>query len=93
MDSSAIVCLMHQLLKSKEKQKTFTAYSEDPRLDEREYAQAVIDRTGVKSYSVTPSADGLLENLSHMLWIMDEPFFPQVNMYNGLSLKKLTRKR
>ena len=77
LDSSSIVCLAHRLLQqagSTERQHTFTAYSTVAALDERPYAAAVIDKTGVLPTFVAPDGDMLMERLASMAWTQDEPY-------------------
>lgn len=77
LDSSAIVCLMHDLLKEQGGsggQQTFTAYSEGGGFDERPYAREVIAATGVDPYFVSPKLDELFSDLGRIAWHQDEPF-------------------
>lgn len=75
LDSSAIVCLAHQLVGgSAERLKTFTAASEEARFDETSYVKAVIEKTGVESHVVTPRSEDLFSSLSSLVWHQDEPF-------------------
>lgn len=75
LDSSAIVCLAHQLLGgSSERLKTFTACSEEARFDETSYVDEVVRKTRVDSYKVTPRAKDLFGSLSSLVWHQDEPF-------------------
>lgn len=76
LDSSAIVCLVHGLLKGQGggKQQTVTAYSETMPYDERPYAREVIAATGVTSHFVCPDLNGLFDDLGRIAWHQDEPF-------------------
>ncbi len=75
LDSSTIVCMAAECLKdSKEQLITFTAGSEVSRFDEREYVDAVIQKTGVDSRVVIPRSDELFNSLSDLIWHQDEPF-------------------
>ncbi|MBL8377374.1 MAG: asparagine synthase (glutamine-hydrolyzing) [Burkholderiales bacterium] len=77
LDSSAIVCLAHRLLANegaRARQLTFTAYSDDARLDERPYASAVVAQTGATANYVKPEPGDLLETLHRLAWHMDEPY-------------------
>lgn len=77
LDSSAIVCLTHALLKAQNGgggQQTFTAYSETGRYDERPYAREVIAATGVHPHFVSPKLDDLFSDLGRISWHQDEPF-------------------
>ncbi|MEO7962881.1 MAG: asparagine synthase (glutamine-hydrolyzing) [Gemmatimonadaceae bacterium] len=77
LDSSSIVCLVHrelQLTPGAPQQRVFTAVAEEAALDERKWADAVVESTGVASWSVRPDADGLLDSLDKLTWHQDEPF-------------------
>lgn len=76
MDSSAIVCLMHDLLRgeSKSAQMTFSSCFDDPRFDERPFIRCVAEKTGARSVEVFPSADDLFAHLEDLVWHQDEPF-------------------
>jgi asparagine synthase (glutamine-hydrolysing) len=77
LDSSSIVCSMDRLLRAgggQAVQKTFSAYSEDPRFDERAYVEEVVRHTAVEPHAVTPGMDGAFDTLGCMTWHQDEPF-------------------
>lgn len=76
MDSSAIVCLMHDLLRGEATgaQRTFSSCFDDPRFDERRFIQCVVEKTGVHPGYVFPSAEGLFAQLEDLVWHQDEPF-------------------
>lgn len=78
LDSSAIVCMMHQLLKEEHlkqgQQKTFSACSHIPRLNERHFMDIVIQKTNVEGHFVIPSLDHLLNTTKQIVWQQDEPF-------------------
>lgn len=77
LDSSAIVCTAHRLLKNQPKQgrqKTFSACSHIPKFDERDYIDEVIEHTKVEGHFVTPSVEDLLQTTKQILWHQDEPF-------------------
>jgi asparagine synthase (glutamine-hydrolysing) len=76
LDSSSIVCAMDRLLAAGGGgvQKTFSAYSDDPRFDEREYVEEVVRHTAVEPHSVTPGMDGTFDTLECLTWHQDEPF-------------------
>lgn len=76
IDSSSIVCLINRALSSETpalSQKTFTAASDDPALDERQWVADVVSATNVDAHYTTPTADGLKSTLSAMTWHQDEP--------------------
>lgn len=78
LDSSSIVCTVNRLLRAQDAQtlqNTFSACSEDPRFDERRFIEVVAKTTGVASHTTFPRLDGLFEELDHLIWHHDEPFF------------------
>lgn len=94
LDSSSIVCTVNRILKAENPdavQKTFTVTSEDPNLDEREYAQAVIDATTVQPAFTMPSADSLLNAVNKLIWHHDEPF-GNTSIFAGWSVFELARR-
>ncbi len=77
LDSSSIVCLANQVLRSTnapDRQCTFSACATDRRFDERNYMEEVVKATGVKAYYTYPSLDGLFDSLAAITWHQDEPF-------------------
>lgn len=83
LDSSAIVCAANQILFGNEekpdrtvvgeRQKAFSACYNDPRCDERQWIEPVIDKTGAQSHYVYPDAEGLFADLETMVWHQEEP--------------------
>ncbi len=75
LDSSSIVTTVSELRSGSSKvQHTFTAASEDARLDESSLARLVAVRAGAEAAFCTPSGDELARILPHMAWHQDEPF-------------------
>ncbi len=83
LDSSAVVCAVDHLRRTEtdsaaavgEKQATFTAFFEGRgRLDERPYAQAVVDATAVEPHWVTFTPEEALDALPAIVGAQDEPF-------------------
>lgn len=78
LDSSAIVCMVHEVLNqdndSSSCQATVSSCFEDKKYDEQEYIDEVAKKTGVESYKVFPDMDRLFEKLDQIIWHMDEPF-------------------
>ena len=76
LDSSAIVCVAHDLLKQSDspKQRTYSACSHDPRFDERCWAELVADHTQVEATYLYPESAGFFETLPDLVWHHDEPF-------------------
>lgn len=80
LDSSAIVCMANQLLQQGDgqslgsRQKTFTVGFQDPAIDERRYARAVVAQTNAQAHEIELSSSAIAQNLDLMLWHQDEPF-------------------
>jgi len=77
LDSSSIVCLIHQLLQSEGKsnlQRTFSSHFEEKEANELEYMQEVIQATGVKAYFTFPQGEDLLQDIENLIWHQEEPF-------------------
>jgi len=76
LDSSSIVCTVRAQLgaDATARQKTFSAYSDVARFDERAFIAEVTATTGAAGYHVLPDADGLLRELDALAWHQDEPF-------------------
>lgn len=77
LDSSAIVCAVHEELKhqgKEEQQYTVSSCFDDRRYDEREYIDEVVKHTGIISYKVFPDMGKVFEKLDQIIWHMDEPF-------------------
>ncbi|MCA9468934.1 MAG: asparagine synthase (glutamine-hydrolyzing) [Nitrospira sp.] len=79
LDSSAIVCAISEEMKKWDRNAdqnllhTFSAYFDEPHLDERIYIEEVIAKTGCTPHFVKPQGDQLREDLDRWLWHMDEP--------------------
>jgi asparagine synthase (glutamine-hydrolysing) len=77
LDSSAIVCAVDHLLdKTSEKirQQIFSACSEDPRFDEREFVEEVVKGRQLESHYIYPSSEELMQDLQDVVYYQDEPF-------------------
>jgi len=80
IDSSAIVVGVRRLLDDgldehgAVTRKTFTAYFTEEGFDERPFARAVVDRTGVDAHWITFDSDRLVRDLPAIVWDQDEPF-------------------
>lgn len=89
MDSSAIVCMMHQILVAEAhtgSQETVSSCFEDKRFDEQEYIDAVIKDTQVNAHKVFSDFNDLFVELDNIIWHQDQPFgstsvFAQWNVY------------
>ncbi len=77
LDSSSIVCLMHQLLKREEKssvQRTFSSHFHEKEANELEFMKAVIQATGVRAGFTYPTPGEFLHDMERLVWHQDEPF-------------------
>jgi asparagine synthase (glutamine-hydrolysing) len=82
LDSSAIACVVDHFMRDNpdvalpvgERQQVFTAYFEDPGLDERPYVEDVVRQTRSKSHAVTFSCQQLIDQLPAIVEAQDEPF-------------------
>src|SRR5262249_844163 len=77
LDSSSIVCAVHQLrqqMGADVGQNSFSARSREPAFDEGPYIDAVVRQTNVDAHSPWPDPDALLQMLPTQTWHMDEPF-------------------
>lgn len=77
LDSSSIVCMMHELLKKDGKdgiQEAVFAENHVKGYDESEYVASVVQKTGVTLHTVTPSFEKVIDHLEDIVWHQDEPF-------------------
>ncbi|NGX57533.1 MAG: Asparagine synthetase [glutamine-hydrolyzing] 1 [Chlamydiae bacterium] len=77
LDSSSIVCLIHDLLGQKnarDQQLTFSACSTVERFDERKFMDQVVSQTNHQAYFTTPDHHTLMAELDEIIWHQDEPF-------------------
>src|SRR5438309_2271142 len=82
LDSSAIAVCVDRLLRTEaenavavgSRQRTFTAYFEEPGFDERPYARAVVERTHAEPHWISFSDDDLLDDLPRIVEAQGEPF-------------------
>lgn len=83
LDSSTIVCIANQLLRSSGDtprpslptgQKTFSACFDGASCDERPFIESVVQKTAVEAHYAYPNPDTLLSSLGRLVWHQDEPF-------------------
>ncbi|MBE2217622.1 MAG: asparagine synthase (glutamine-hydrolyzing) [Ignavibacteria bacterium] len=77
LDSSAIVCIMHEILHNEGKpeiQKTYTAAYDDPLIDERPFVEEVIKQTGSTGHYLFPDINGFMADIDRMTYHQDEPY-------------------
>ncbi|MCP4811839.1 MAG: asparagine synthetase B, partial [Planctomycetaceae bacterium] len=72
-------------------QHTFTATSDDPTLDERYWAQAVVSATQASGHEVQPRLTDLATQLDLVTYHMDEPF-GSTSIFAQWSVFELARK-
>ena len=95
LDSSSIVCTANDLLVQEQGdccQKTFSACSEIPRFDERDYVDEVVRSREVEAFYTYPGVHKLLEDLDLLIYHQDEPF-ATTSMYAQWSVFELARKQ
>ncbi len=77
LDSSSVVCLIDQFFKEKDNPNrlmTYSARSQYPEYDEKEFMDAVIQQSRVAPQYCYPDVDQLFEELDVLTWHQDEPF-------------------
>lgn len=73
LDSSAIVCIVRELLGPDAPYNTFTGRFPGTHADEWAYATQVVDATGSVSHTVAPTADRFLDDLPRFMWLNELP--------------------
>lgn len=75
LDSSAIVCLMAQMLGTDvDRLRTVTACYTHSVADERPFAESVVAATGAAADYIYPREEDVFSSLSELTWHQDEPF-------------------
>lgn len=77
LDSSTIVCLMHNLLQATPQttvQHTFSSHFTEAEANELVYMEEVIRATGVQPHFTYPTVNDLINNLERLVWTQEEPF-------------------
>jgi asparagine synthase (glutamine-hydrolysing) len=77
LDSSAIVCIMHDILHNEGKpeiQKTYTAAYDDPLMDERPFVEEVVKQTGSTKHYLFPNVNEFIEDIDKLTYHQDEPY-------------------
>jgi asparagine synthase (glutamine-hydrolysing) len=93
LDSSSIVCILSRLIKENKKYstaKTFTSWHEDPAVDEKQYSDAVIEKTKLENIIAKVKNDSLRKDIEDIVYHLEEPFFStsiqsQWNIYKTIS--------
>ncbi|MBW1711781.1 MAG: asparagine synthase (glutamine-hydrolyzing), partial [Deltaproteobacteria bacterium] len=81
LDSSGVVCLAADRLRAAgdeavttgPQQHVFTAAYQEPALDERPFAQMIVQLTSAQPHLVFPTGAGLFEDLERLIWHQDGP--------------------
>lgn len=77
IDSSSIALLSNSLFKTSNGQNaslsSISVCFDQPRIDERPFVNAVLEKTGILNYQVFPSFSKLEELLKKVIWHQDEP--------------------
>jgi asparagine synthase (glutamine-hydrolysing) len=73
LDSSAIVCIVRQLLGENAPYNTFTGRFPGTPADEWQYAEQVITATHVISHTVEPTVERFLDDLPRFVWMNELP--------------------
>ncbi len=73
LDSSAIVCIVRQLLGADAPYNTFTGRFPGTAADEWQYAEQVVNATGVVSHIVEPTVDRFMDDLPRFVWMNELP--------------------
>jgi asparagine synthase (glutamine-hydrolysing) len=77
LDSSAIVCIMHDILHNEgkpEMQKTFTAAYDIPAIDERPFVEQIVKQTHSTQYYLFPNVSDFVKDLDSLTYHQDEPY-------------------
>jgi asparagine synthase (glutamine-hydrolysing) len=98
IDSSTLAVLINELIRSEApqsvgaRQKTFSAYFDDARFDERRYIDEVVAATGVDGYRIQPEAGRVWDDLHKLLSMQDEPF-GSLSIYAQYCVMRLAAER
>jgi asparagine synthase (glutamine-hydrolysing) len=76
MDSSSVMTVATMLNRAGgvEPPTSFSARSDNPRVDEGRYIAEVVSSTGGRNVDVFLSGDDVVSSIDELLWFMDEPF-------------------
>lgn len=90
LDSSSIVSIISGIKKDKENFKTFSAVFPGFEKDESKYIELVKDKFGVQNFSITPSAEGLINDFEKLAYHQEEPF-PSASIYMQYKVFQLAK--
>jgi asparagine synthase (glutamine-hydrolysing) len=74
LDSSSIVAVIDRFVNNRNKQKTFSAVFPGFEKDESKQIQEVVNKFGLESFKVTPTADEFINDFEKLLYCQEEPF-------------------
>ncbi len=77
LDSSAIVCEINEILKTKGLQhlkKTFTSCSDYEKYDERKWVEIMAAHTSIEAEYIYPKSEDIFAIIKKITWFHDEPF-------------------
>lgn len=97
LDSSSIVCVMHDILDGENKggiQNTFSSHFNEKEANELEYMQEVINATGMRANFTEPTINDFLDDINKIVWHQDEPFgstsiFAQWSVFKSVQENKV----
>jgi asparagine synthase (glutamine-hydrolysing) len=93
LDSSLAVCVMKELLKAEGKNmQTFSAVFPGFAKDEKKYIDIVVDKTAVIPNYITPTKEGLIEDIESLLYHQEEPI-GSASIYIQYCVMKLAKKQ
>jgi len=98
IDSSTLAVLINELIRSEApqsvgaRQKTFSAYFDDARFDERRYIDELVAATGVDEHRIQPAAGNVWDDLRLLIAIQDEPF-GSLSIYAQYCVMRLAAER
>lgn len=90
IDSSSIVMAMRHIEGNDLDLHTFSYIADDPRLSEERWARLVGQEAGAVMHTVQPTADELVADLDHLIYVQDEPF-SQTTMYAEYRIFRLAQ--
>jgi len=93
LDSASIVAVAHDIAHQSAthlEHKTFTAYAEDKKYDEREYSRVLNKKLSLQAFELEPDPTKILSDLPLLLWHQDEPFL-SLSMYAQWLVMKRVR--
>lgn len=96
LDSSTIVCVVNQILKTKkvdsigERQKAFTASYKNENIDESNWASIVVKHTGASWFQTFPTSKELMDDLEDLIYYQEIPF-GSTSIYAQYRVMKLAR--